>query len=144
VSIRKLPNGRWEARIRVEGRHLKKTFTQTPVSVRCDGARYTPHHQRTVMAPAVWDKRRLGKLYKAAAQAAGLPEGTTSHDLRHHYASVLLDAGESVHAVAARIGDRPEMVLGIYGHMMPNREDRTRMAVDAAWQQAQPAGEKAL
>ena len=26
VSIRKLPNGRWEARIRVDGRHLKKTF----------------------------------------------------------------------------------------------------------------------
>ena len=41
-----------------------------------------------------------------------------------------------MHAVAERIGDRPEMVLRIYGHMMPNREDATRKAVDAAWQQA--------
>jgi integrase len=32
------------------------------------------------------------------------PEGTTSHDCRHHYASVLLSAGESVVAVAERLG----------------------------------------
>lgn len=33
-----------------------------------------------------------------------VPPGTTSHDLRHHYASVLLAAGESVVAVAERLG----------------------------------------
>ena len=33
-----------------------------------------------------------------------MPPGTTSHDLRHHYASVLLAAGESVVAVAERLG----------------------------------------
>jgi integrase len=75
-----------------------------------------------------------GRKYKRAAEAGGLPPGTTSHDLRHHYASVLLDAGESVHAVAARIGDTPAMVLEVYGHLMPDQEDRTRRAVDAAWQ----------
>jgi integrase len=47
----------------------------------------------------------LRPAYSAAAAAAGLPGGTSSHDLRHHYASVLLAAGESVHAVAERIGD---------------------------------------
>jgi len=46
--------------------------------------------------------------------------------LRHHYVSVLLDAGESVITVAERIGDTPEMVLKVYGHVMPNTEDRTR------------------
>ena len=40
----------------------------------------------------------------AAVARAGLPAGTTSHDLRHHYASVLLAAGESVLAVAERLG----------------------------------------
>lgn len=80
-----------------------------------------------------WGNAVLGKKYREAAEAAGLPRGTTSHDLRHHYASILLDAGESVHTVAARIGDSPEMVLRVYGHIMPDREDTTRRAVDAAW-----------
>jgi integrase len=75
-------------------------------------------------------------VYREAAGAAGLPDSYTSHDLRHHYASVLLDAGESVHAVAERIGDTPQMVLSVYGHLMPNREDTTRKAVDAAWKAA--------
>ena len=70
----------------------------------------------------------------AAAKRAGLPAGTTSHDLRHHYASVLLAAGESVVAVAERLGhDNATLVLTTYGHLMPDSEDRTRMAVDEAW-----------
>jgi integrase len=36
------------------------------------------------------------RVFKPAAKSAGLPAGVTSHDLRHHYASVLLAAGESV------------------------------------------------
>ncbi|MFY1617658.1 hypothetical protein [Micromonospora sp. WMMD736] len=35
-------------------------------------------------------------IFSAAVERAGLPKGTTSHDLRHHYASVLLMQGESV------------------------------------------------
>jgi integrase len=78
----------------------------------------------------------LRQVYSDAAAAAGLPAGTTSHDLRHHYASVLLAAGESVHAVAERLGDTPAMVLSTYGHVMPDQEDTTRRAVDAAWKAA--------
>jgi len=96
---------------------------------------------RTVMEAGVWTRRRAGHLCLAAAKAAGIPDGNTSHSLRHHYASILLDAGESVHAVSERIGDRPEMVLRIYGHLMPNREDTTRRAVDAAWQAARRSGD---
>ena len=63
-----------------------------------------------------------------------VPPGTTSHDLRHHYASVLLAAGESVVAVAERLGhEDAALVLRTYGHLMPNTEDRTRRAVDEAW-----------
>lgn len=86
-----------------------------------------------------WSDRRLGQAYRDAARAAGLPDGTTSHDLRHHYASVLLDAGESVHAVAARLGNTAGMVLNVYGHLMLDREDTTRRAVDAAWAMAEDA-----
>jgi integrase len=72
-----------------------------------------------------------------AATAAGLPKGTTSHDLRHHYASVLLAAGESVVAVAERLGhEDASLVLSTYGHLMPDSDDRTRGAIDAAWDTA--------
>jgi integrase len=70
-----------------------------------------------------------------AVVKAGLPKGTTSHDLRHHYASVLLAAGESVVAVAERLGhENASLVLSTYGHLMPDSEDRTRRAIDEAWQ----------
>ncbi|HEY1971333.1 MAG TPA: site-specific integrase [Pseudonocardia sp.] len=79
------------------------------------------------------------KTFVPAALTAGCPKGTTSHDLRHHYASVLLAAGESVIAVAERLGhDNANLVLSTYGHLMPDLEDRTRRAVDEAWK-ARPA-----
>jgi integrase len=74
------------------------------------------------------------RVFKPAAKSAGLPAGVTSHDLRHHYASVLLAAGESVVAVAERLGhENATLVLKTYGHLMPDSEDRTRRAIDTAW-----------
>jgi integrase len=73
-------------------------------------------------------------IFKPAVARARLPESVTSHDLRHHYASLLLSAGESVVAVAARLGhENASLVLSTYGHLMPNTEDRTRAAIDSAW-----------
>jgi integrase len=70
----------------------------------------------------------------AEAKGSTFPAGITSHDCRHHYASILLAAGESVVAVAERLGhDSAEMVLRVYGHLLPDSEDRTRRAVDDAW-----------
>jgi len=60
--------------------------------------------------------------------------GVTSHDFRHHYASVLLEAGESVVAVARRLGHKDAtLVLSVYGHLLPDSEERTRRAIDSAW-----------
>jgi integrase len=82
----------------------------------------------------VYGREYYGALFVAAVKRAGLPDGTTSHDLRHHYASVLLAAGESVVAVAERLGhENATLVLKTYGHLMPDTEDRTRRAVDEAW-----------
>jgi hypothetical protein len=79
------------------------------------------------------------RIFKEAVAKAGLPEGTTSHDLRHHYASVLLAHGESVVAVAERLGHHNAgLVLSTYGHLMPDSEDRTRRAVDNAWSGSAP------
>lgn len=74
------------------------------------------------------------RLLAAAVRNCGLPAGTTSHDLRHHYASVLLAAGEFVVAVAERLGhENATLVLTTYGHLMRDSEERTRQAVDSAW-----------
>lgn len=82
----------------------------------------------------LWTTSHYGKVFGGYAAAAGAPEGTTSHDLRHHYASVLLHAGESVVAVADRLGHKnANLVLKVYGHLMPDSEERTRKALDAAW-----------
>lgn len=79
------------------------------------------------------------RIFKEAVARAGLPPGSTSHDLRHHYASVLLAQGESVVAVAERLGHHNAgLVLSTYGHLMPDSEDRTRRAVDNAWAACAP------
>ena len=67
---------------------------------RCGNGRLITQARR---ADRSWGRAYAAVAYRQAGTAAGLPDGTTSHDLRHHYASVLLDAGESVHAVAERL-----------------------------------------
>ena len=55
------------------------------------------------------------------------------HALRHHYASVLLDGGVSIRAVAEYLGHAdPGFTLRTYAHLMRNREDRARAVVDAS------------
>ncbi|WP_436788237.1 tyrosine-type recombinase/integrase [Yinghuangia sp. YIM S10712] len=56
------------------------------------------------------------------------------HALRHTYASVLLDAGESIRALADYLGHSdPAFTLRTYAHMMPTSQNRTRKAVDRAF-----------
>lgn len=74
------------------------------------------------------------KVFATAAAKAGLPPGTTTHALRHHFASVLLASGQSVIAVADLLGhENATLVLTTYGHLMPGGEDIARKAIDAAW-----------
>jgi integrase len=55
------------------------------------------------------------------------------HALRHFYASVLLDAGESIKALSEYLGrSDPGFTLRTYTHLMPTSEERTRTAVDHA------------
>lgn len=56
------------------------------------------------------------------------------HALRHFYASVLLDAGESIKALSEYLGHHdPGFTLRTYTHLMPSSETRTRAAVDTVW-----------
>ena len=61
-------------------------------------------------------------------------EAERLHALRHHYASVLLDAGESIKAVSEYLGHSdPGFTLRVYTHLMPTSHERSRQAIDAAW-----------
>ena len=52
------------------------------------------------------------------------------HSLRHFYASVLLDAGENIKALAEYLGHSdPGLTLRVYAHLMPSSQERTRKAI---------------
>lgn len=75
-----------------------------------------------------------GQAKGSAVDPIRVPAGTTSHALRHHYASVLIAAGASVIEVAERLGHKDgTLVLRTYGHLFEGQEDRTRRAIDDAW-----------
>ncbi|MFF9906228.1 tyrosine-type recombinase/integrase [Streptomyces olivaceus] len=76
------------------------------------------------------------RTWRPALAAADVPFGRTSgmHALRHFYASVLLDAGESVKALSEYLGHHdPGFTLRTYTHLMPSSEKRTREAVNRAF-----------
>ncbi|WP_406269505.1 site-specific integrase [Actinacidiphila glaucinigra] len=73
------------------------------------------------------------RVWRPAVRAAGLPSGRENgmHALRHFYASVLLDAGESIKALSEYLGHHdPGFTLRTYTHLMPTSDTRTRAAVD--------------
>jgi integrase len=97
---------------------------------------------QTVAAKLVLSTRERGaldrnyvnaKIWKAALVRAGMEPSRENgmHALRHFYASVLLDAGESVRALAEYLGHAdPGFTLRVYTHLMPASEERTKKAVD--------------
>ncbi|GAA2382660.1 hypothetical protein GCM10010404_43890 [Nonomuraea africana] len=61
------------------------------------------------------------------------------HALRHYFASVLLDAGESIKALADYLGHQnPGYTLRTYTHLMPGSEGRTRSAIDQTFSREDP------
>jgi integrase len=77
---------------------------------------------------------RLG-VWQPALKRAGITKPTRAdgmHALRHLYASLLLDAGESVKALSGYLGHlNPGFTLRVYTHLLPTSHKRTRGAIDA-------------
>jgi integrase len=66
---------------------------------------------------------RLTQAWRRLADSVG--SSSRLHDLRHLQASILLDAGESVTTVAARLGHRDTATtLRVYAHLMPGADAR--------------------
>jgi integrase len=113
----------------------RRTLPLPSVVAEALAAHVASFHQPCTANGNLWRQEHYGaRVFTPAVRGAGLPAGTTSHDLRHDYASVLLEACESVVAVAERLGhEHASLVLKTYGHLMPDSEDRTRRAIDDAW-----------
>jgi integrase len=71
--------------------------------------------------------------WKPAAQAAGLPERTGFHTLRHYFATLLIHSGASVKTVQLALGhSTPTVTLDTYVGLWPDQIDKTRTLVDDA------------
>ncbi|MGQ7296939.1 tyrosine-type recombinase/integrase [Quadrisphaera sp. KR29] len=71
------------------------------------------------------------RVWRPAVRASSAPTGTTFHELRHYYASLLIRHCESVKTVQARLGHASAAeTLDTYSHLWPDSDDRTRQAVD--------------
>lgn len=78
-------------------------------------------------------------LWRRAQATAGVEPSRDNgmRALRHWYASVLLDAGESIRAVSEYLGHSdPGFTLRTYTHLMPSSDERTRCAIDSALRSA--------
>jgi integrase len=74
-----------------------------------------------------------GYALKSICQKAGL-KGRHWHELRHHYASVLIAGNENPKVVQQRMGHKDVMTtLRIYAHLFADADERTRDVLDAAW-----------
>jgi integrase len=125
------------------------TWPAAEVTLPWDGEDGDAKHGELVTVPLVSTSREKKPLnrnhfngyhWKAAATAVELAVGQEPgmHQLRHFYASVLLDAGESIKTVAEHLGHAdPGFTLRTYTHLMPAAGDRTKKAIDVALAGAQ-------
>ncbi|MCD9902974.1 tyrosine-type recombinase/integrase [Streptomyces anulatus] len=100
------------------------------------------HVWRTSLNEEAW-KPALASAGVIPTPAAGAPHVESRengmHAMRHFYASVLLDAGENIKALAEYLGHSdPGLTLRVYAHLMPSSQERTRNAVAAAYPTSTP------
>jgi integrase len=77
------------------------------------------------------------KIWQPAIVAAGLPEDTTFHDLRHTFASTALAEGVPISEVSRWLGHQSiTTTVDLYGHLVPEASARARDALDNAFRLA--------
>lgn len=76
----------------------------------------------------LFNRNSAGHQFRLAAAKAEV-SGFTLHDLRHFYASGLIEAGCDVVTVQKALGhSTPTITLNTYSHLWPNANDKTRKA----------------
>jgi len=83
-------------------------------------------------------------IWKPALAAAGLPDDTTFHDLRHMFASTALAEGVPISEVSRWLGHKSiTTTVDLYGHLVPEASGRARDALDNAFRDARMCPESA-
>ncbi|MEV7182814.1 site-specific integrase [Kitasatospora sp. NPDC093102] len=99
-------------------------FTSLSDSIVWRGMLNEDHWKPALAAAGVIPTPGKGESY-ASAREHGM------HALRHFFASVLLDAGESIKAVSEYLGHAdPGLTLRVYAHLMPDSRRRARKAIE--------------
>jgi integrase len=71
------------------------------------------------------------KVVRPALRAAGLPDDFRTYDIRHTHASLLIDDGANVLAVAQRMGHTdPGVTLRVYGHLFDGVQEELTDRLD--------------
>ena len=123
---------------------LKTDMSRTPLPVapslalelsaqvqRWPGATILTDEQGQQAGP--WQVERA--MRAARVKTDGLDAGFRYHDLRHYLASLLIASGADVKTVQARLRHASaKTTLDTYGHLWPDRDESTRAATEAAFQ----------
>jgi integrase len=120
---------------------LKTEISRTPVPIPQDLVLELSAHVEefsTTWVLCDWAGKQMGpwqlqRAFRAArAEVEGLPEGFRFHDLRHYYASLLINSGLDVKVVQARLRHASaKTTLDTYGHLWPDSDETTRAAVSS-------------
>jgi integrase len=103
-----------------------------------DRSNTEPLFQTRYGNPLNRDKLRE-KVIRPALRQAGLPERFRTYDLRHSHASVLIDLGVNLLALAQRMGHSdPAMTLRLYGHLFEGAQVELSEKIDALRESTKP------
>lgn len=85
------------------------------------------------------DAKKVARLFRGLVKQAGLPRFRL-YDLRHTFATHLLEAGSPITYVAAQLGhSKPTTTLAFYAHWLPRGDKAYIDRLEAARQAARPA-----
>lgn len=99
------------------------------------------HRARLVFATASGNpvhRTGLAAMWHGTVERAGLPKSRGGlHALRHHVASLLIEAGESVKVVQAQLGHATAgETWDTYAHLFPSKQGTVRSVLERAWEPA--------
>ena len=70
-------------------------------------------------------------IIRPALKAAGLPVSLRTYDIRHSHASLLIDQGANLLAIAQRMGHTdPAVTLRVYGHLFAGAQEELTQRLD--------------